>query len=331
MLRIAYDSRWTDGGIGHFSREVIAGMEKLCVDLVPIEIGDRLSDPWSPLRLGRALRGVVADVFWSPGFMPPWRPSIPAVVTMHDLIHRRHAGVLRRLYYDTAIRPLVRSMVGVITVSEYSRSVIAAWLGPRSPAIHVVGSGARKVFNDVGGRMMLDAPYVLYCGNRRAHKNLARMIEAFARSHAAGQLLLAMTGEPDAALEQLARVHGVSERLRWLGRLEEVDLAKAYRGASLVLLISLEEGFGLPVIEAMACATPVVCSSTSSLGEIAGNAACLVDPMDVSSIAGGIDRVLSDREWRQTLIERGLVRYTAYRWDRVAERVLRALKEAASA
>jgi len=216
-----------------------------------------------------------------------------------------------------------------MTVSQRSRADIEAWIGPHHPPIRVIGSGVSGAFVHHGDKLRLEAPYLLYCGNHRVHKNLPRMLEAFARITARERLLLAMTGSPDESVNALARKFGVSGRLHWLGPLSEPELAEVYRGATAVLMVSLAEGFGLPVVEAMACGTPVVCSSTTSLGEIAGDAACLVDPTSVGHITAGIDQVIQNDALRARLRARGFARAAEFTWNKVADHVLAVLLEAA--
>lgn len=326
---VAYDDRWVSGGVGRFAQEVVHRLRHCGLRMVGLGVRARIASPASPLALSRCISHCGADVFWSPGFMPPLRSSVPAVVTIHDLIHRRYGGLERRLYYDAVIRPLVRRVAGIVTVSQRSRDDIVEWLGPRHPPIRVVGSAASSVFVHGGSKLQLTAPYVLYSGNHRTHKNLPRLVEAFARAPDCSGLLLAMTGDPDKSVDAVARKHGISNRLHWLGHLNEKGLAEAYRGATALLMVSLAEGFGLPVVEAMACGTPVVCSATTSLGEIAGDAACLVDPTDVGSIAAGIERVITNTALRQTLSERGFTRAATFSWDDVASRVFALLTETA--
>lgn len=327
-LRIAFDPRWQEGGIGRFAREVIARLEKMDTDIRPIQIDCKLAAPLSPLYLSLALRKVQADVFWSPGFMPPLWFNIPSIVTVHDLIHRRHGGVLRRFYYDHCARPLIRSLNGVMTVSEHARLDIESWLGKEAP-VRVVGNGVSRGFVAEGAALSLGKPYVLYCGNHRPHKNLPRMFEAFAKSALAKDMLLAVTGESSPALVELAARFNVTERMYCLGQMNEEQLACAYRGASLLLMVSLEEGFGLPVVEAMASGTPVVCSENTALEEVAAGAACCVDPLTVDSIATGIDRILSASMYRDQLIMAGKARAADFVWDEVAGRVYDVLREAA--
>ena len=331
-LRVIYDGRWQGGGIGRFSAEVIDRLQNGEIRLRPIKIDHKIADPFGPVALSRGMRGVSADVFWSPGFVPPFRCDIPAVITVHDLIHREHGGVImKRIYYDRMIRPLARNVYAILTVSEYSRKMIMQWFGEAAPPVIVVGNGVSASFTPKGERYLAPVPYALYCGNQRSHKNIARMLEAFSLSKAAGTLLLGMTGMPEQATNALIRRYAFTDRVFWFGKLDEAQLAAAYRGAEFLMMVSLKEGLGLPVIEAMACGTPVLCSSTTSLGEVAGDAAVTVDPQDAECIAAGIERIITDSVLRYLLRQLGLRRANDFSWDNVAQRVGDVLERAAGA
>jgi glycosyltransferase involved in cell wall biosynthesis len=146
-------------------------------------------------------------------------------------------------------------------------------------------------------------------------------MHAFARSALPSSLKLVLTGEPSENLEELARTLGVSGRVAFAGRVSEDELAALYRGALFLVFPSFYEGFGLPIIEAFACGTPVITSNVTSMPEIAGDAALLVDPHDVDAIAEAMVRLASSPELRKTLVARGYERIGTFSWDAVAERV----------
>lgn len=320
-LRVCYDDRWTGGGIGRFSLELIPRLKAQGIQMIPIAINSAVGNPISPLSISRALNDVSANVFWSPGFMPPLKVDIPVVITVHDLIHRNYGGIMRRFYYDIVIRSLARKSSSIITVSEHSREMISRWLGDDAPSVVVVKNGVSESFTQHGARWSAHTPYVLYCGNQRSHKNLARMLEAYSHSTSKHGLSLLMTGSPEESTNVLIDRMGLRDKVFWLGDLDESSLAEAYRGATFLMLVSLEEGFGLPVVEAMACGTPVLTSNTSALKEIAGDAAVTVDPNDVQDITVAIERLAADGALRSVLRARGIERSKIFRWDKVAARV----------
>lgn len=330
-LSIGVDDRWNEGGIGRFSREVQSRLPSKGGVLKKLGVTVALANPFSPLAIGQAIRLAQSDVFWSPGFMPPTRCHTPVVLTIHDLIHRRYGGYARRQYYDYCIRPLVRRAQTILTVSHYSRNEIVKWLGDSCCDVQVVGNGVSDVFCPDGASLDLESPYLLYAGNFRRHKNIERLLEAFASSRVSREMFLAFTGTEDKQVMQWADRCHVGHRVKFLGEMDEMALAAAYRGARAVLQISLEEGFGLPVIEAMACGAPVVCSATTALGEVAGDAAMLVDPLDIGAIALAMEHVCCDEGLQSNLRMLGLRRAADFSWDDVASRTFEALKQAAAA
>jgi glycosyltransferase involved in cell wall biosynthesis len=255
--------------------------------------------------------------------------AIPTVITIHDLIHRAHGGLLRRAYYDHCIKPLARKASSILTVSRYSRDLIRDWLDDDSVDVRVVGNGVSSVFHPNGPALILGAPYLLYVGNYRAHKNIERMLRAFASARLDKAVLLVLAGEAHSSVVELARRLGISHRVRFLGGISEEGLAAAYRGALCVLQVSLVEGFGLAVIEGMACGTPVICSETTSLGEIGCDAALLVDPESVENMTVAIESLQTNTDLLSTMREKGIERARNFKWETVTLRTLDAIREAA--
>ncbi len=329
-VKVAIDPRWTGGGIGRFYREVVGRIGSGALELHTLNIQAALANPFSPVAIGKAVRSSTCDLFWSPGFMPPLGGGVPFVITIHDLIHRDHADAARRIYYDRCIRPIALRARAIITVSNYSRDQIIGWLGKNAPEVRVVANGVSDAFSPLGERLLLDRQYFLYVGNQRTHKNVYRMMEAFAASKASAHVRLVLTGQ--ATTETMATVRRLSlhEKITFLGEVDEGRLAAAYRGAIGVIQVSLSEGFGLPVVEAMASGTPVICSSTTALGEVAGDAALLVAPDSTEQISRAMDRLWSEQTEGERLRELGLRRSNAFSWDEVARQtgaLLRSFKE----
>jgi glycosyltransferase involved in cell wall biosynthesis len=326
---ILVDARW-DGphGIGRFAREILQrlpGARRLDASTRPLA----LLEPW---RLSRRLAAQRADIFFTPGFNAPLAPPYPAVFCLHDLIHLALPGLggaLRRAWYERILKPAGRRAARVLTVSEESRRRILAWSGWPADHVLVVGNGVSDVFTPHGPRADLGQPYILHVGNAKPHKNRLRLIEAFAvvASKRPVQLVVNLNLTPRETA--LASRLGLDDRIVPRPATAEPDLAALYRGASCVVLPSLEEGFGLPVIEAMACATPVVASKPPHISTEVVGPAMLVDPLDPVDIARGIHEALqrtSDDAARQRLIAHA----ARFRWDDVAVRVRDALRRAAS-
>jgi glycosyltransferase involved in cell wall biosynthesis len=181
-------------------------------------------------------------------------------------------------------------------------------------------------------RYQLNHPFVLYVGNIKPHKNLVRLIEAFAELRHRGfdELKLLIIGDEISKLPALRRAvhsHKLHKHVRFLGYLQDETLACLYRLASVFVFPSLYEGFGLPPLEAMASGTPVVTSNVSSLPEVTGDAAVLVDPYSVESIVEGIERVLTDPALAAELRRKGVARAREFSWERSVERTRQLYQE----
>ena len=323
-----FDSRWIgEHGIGRFAREVRARLPANTVDLTG-------QDPVSLkglLKLELFVQKVPASprtLFFSPGYSPPvsWRG--PMVFTVHDLIHvdvPEEASRFKALYYNRVIRPAMARAQRVLTVSEYSRQRLLEWSGVASEQVVVVGNGVDPSFSPEGRSYQLDYPYIFYVRNSKPHKNVPKLLEAFAQM-AIPDLRLMLSGPADEATQHQALRLGIYERIIFAGRISDADLPAYYRGASVVTMPSLYEGFGLPPLEGMASGVPVVVSDTTSLPEVVGDAGILVNPEDAESIADGLTRALTDNELRSTLQQRGLARAKLFNWDQVAARVLDELR-----
>ena len=260
---------------------------------------------WYPALLPLAAARARVDVLHCTIFRAPPRSRVPTILTVHDLAVLRHPEVFpawTRLYGRTALRPTIRAADRVFAVSEFSKRELVELAGVDAERIDVVPNALEPVFRPDGREA--DGEYVLAVGTLEPRKNLTRVVEAAAR--AGVQLrLVGASGWGEA---------GVSGgHVTWLGRIDDEELAAAYRGARCLVFPSLYEGFGIPALEAMACGTPVVTSAGGALEEVVGEAAVLVDPLDVGSIAAGIEE--ADRR-RDELVEAGLDRARVYTWER---------------
>ena len=228
---------------------------------------------WYPFRLGR----VDADVLHCTTYYGPLAPRTPTVVTVHDLAVWKHPeafGRWTRTYVPRVVPRVVRAARCVIAVSEFTASEVERVLRVPRERVRVVPNGVDDVFTADGRHA--DGDYVLALGTLEPRKNLARTVDA------AGRLgvELRIAGAPGWGGVDVRGAH-----VTWLGRIDDAALATLLRGARCLVYPSLYEGFGIPVLEAMACGAPVVTSRGGATEEVAGGAAVLVDPEDASSIA----------------------------------------------
>jgi len=267
---------------------------------------------WYPLGLRRRARAL--DVLHCTTFRGPVGSSVPTVVTVHDLAILRAPEAFprwHRLYGRVGLERVLRAADAIIAVSEFSRREVNAFADVPAERIRVVPNGVDALFTPAGPRA--DGDYVLAVATLEPRKNLARAVEA---ATAAG-VELRVVG---------ARGWGGVDVPGWVGEVPDAELAALYRGARCVVYPSLYEGFGLPVLEAMACGTPVVTSRETAMEEVAGPAAVLVDPLDSSAIAAGIHEASSRRD---ELVAAGLARAGVFTWDRTADAVVEIWRELA--
>jgi glycosyltransferase involved in cell wall biosynthesis len=291
------------------------------------------------IKIPLALRREGVTLFHAPHYVLPPLVTCRSVVTIHDCIHlmfpqylpNRFALEYARLSISLAARRAAR----VLTVSESSKRDILRFVDTEPDKIDVIYNAYDERFGvepreedvvRVRERYQLHDEFVLYAGNVKPHKNLGRLIEAFdmVRRRNLEHLKLVLIGDEISkytALRRAVHQHQLHQYVRFLGYLPEETLAVMYRLAGVFVFPSLYEGFGLPPLEAMASGTPVVTSNVSSLPEVAGDAAVLVDPYDPVAIADGIERVLTDEQLRHDLRRRGLARARQFSWEDSVRRV----------
>src|SRR5271165_78475 len=315
------DQRWIGNhGIGRFARNVLAGL-----DYRPVPLASNPAAPLDSWSLAWALGDLTHnDLFFSPGYNTPILCPCPFVFTIHDLGHILFPGnrsPFIRLYYATIMKRACRRAALILTVSEFTRGQIVDWSGAPAEKVFNVGCGVDPAYRPEGDSYGLPFPYLLCVSNRRPHKNELRVVEAFARAGLDPRIHLVFTGEPTADLQRFIQTRGVSPRVDFVGLVPETKLPSLYRAADALIFPSLFEGFGLPVLEAMACNTPVVTSTVTAMPEVAGDAALQVDPTSVEQIAGAMEQVVNDTSLRQQLQERGRARAAQFSWVSSAARV----------
>ena len=307
---------------------------------------DWIARLWHRLRLPISVEAITGslDVFYSPDFvLPPTRRATRTLLTVHDLsyLHYPEHFVPKLVrYLDRAVSRSVARADQVLADSKATRADLIAHLGTPPEKVEVLYGGVDSRFRpekEPGENEHLCARYglsegcyVLSVGTIQPRKNYVRLMRAFAHLQTcrladlqlAGLQLVIVGGRGWLYEDIFAEAEKHGDRVRILGFVDDADLPALYRNAVLFAFPSLYEGFGFPVLEAMACGVPAVCSNASSIPEIAGDAALLVDPLDTDDIAEAMAHVLEDADLRQTMVDRGLAQAARFTWEKAARRHL---------
>ena len=273
-------------------------------------------------------------------------PSCALVVTVHDISFERHPDWFSkrlRWFLKASVRRSARAARQVITVSEWCRQdlIETYQLVPARVNVTYEAAGAEfrlldkaDALHAVHEKYKTGERFILALGNLQPRKNQVRLLQAFAQAKANGNLphKLVIAGQPwwqaDTIMD-MARALG--DAVVFTGYVPEVELPLMYNASELFCYPSLFEGFGLPVLEAMACGVPVITSNVTALPEVAGDAACLVNPYDVSELADALSRLANDAGMQQVLRARGLTRVQTFSWAHMAEQTLTVYQRAAAA
>ncbi len=303
---------------------------------------------WRHLRLPLAMRRDGVDLHFSPSYFLPLFKVCPSVVTVHDLtfkVHPEWFAADRRFLFDDLFWREVRRAERIITVSEHSKRDIVEVLGvdptrvtviPLAPDARFRPLSDEKVLDTVRERYGLRPGFLFTVGSIHTRRNLERLIEAVAvaREETGRELQLLILGTPapftpPVDIQGTARRCGMEHLVIHLEYVTEEELLCLYNACGLFVYPSLYEGFGLPVVEAMACGVPVACSRVTSLPEVAGEAAAYFDPLDVRDMARVLASLVADPEERERLSRAGLARVARFSWRRAAEETLRVFREVA--
>lgn len=344
-------------GITRYTQELIAALHASDVPVTVLRAGrtvptNGLVPLWGAARAPGLLTLGQAEIAWHAwqrdlalvhdpsGIVPLYATRGRRLATIHDAIpyvypetNTRLVWLLFHLWLPVAVRRLHR----IITVSHHSKRDIVRYLRVNPERVSVVPQGVDaqyrsmdpKEVQTVLARNGIDGRYILYVSAvepRKKRKNLPRLLEAFAQLRQwcdSWRLVIVGSVKKDyrPVFDTVERL-GLAPYVHFTGFVDETDLPALYGGADLFVLPSLYEGFGLPVLEAMACGTPVVTSNVSSLPEVAGDAAIFVDPYDVNAIADAMRRILGDSDLAADLRRRGLVRAQAFSWERTARETI---------
>ena len=275
-----------------------------------------------------------------PHYVLPWLFPRPMVVTVHDIIHVLFPEFLPSslgfAYARLSIRTAVRRARRVVTGSRTTAEDLKRLFGASEARLRVIPHGVHAEFLEAGdpgadtavrARLGIEGPYLLHVGNHKPHKNAEGLLKAYQLllhdGHGPAPPLLMVGGfPPDGELARRVRAMGLGGAVRCLGHMERRELAAVFRGATLFVYPTLYEGFGLPVVEAMACGVPVVAGDVPAVREVAGDAAVRVNPRDVVELVAAVRHLLEQPEQQEQLRVRGRARAGEFSWRRAAEATL---------
>jgi len=311
-----------------------------------VRIPERWTVWWDQVMLPYALKRGGADVFYSPYIKVPLFAGVPVVSTIHDLtffVEDRFNDRPIDLWLNPPFRLfcflVVRRAAAVLVDSHTSARDVQRLLGVHRDKLRVIPIASSPAFCPHGDPMAdvevwtrygLKKGYVLYVGGYKPHKNVPTLVRAFARLPKvlrARHPVVLVGGPPSTYLEEFVKNSEVRDDIKAVGMVADDDLPALYRGADLFAFPSHYEGFGLPVLEAMACGTPVVCSSTPALIELAGDAAIFSDPDDPGAWAVALRELLEDPARLQMLASRGTKQALQYSSERMTDAILAVLDE----
>lgn len=309
---------------------------------------ERIPLVWRHIHLPLAMRRERVDVHFSPSYFLPLFKVCPYVDVVHDLSFKAHPEWFtrdRRMKFDDLFWRFVKKAERIITVSEHSKGDVVRFLGVDPARVSVIYEAADERFEPVRDEALLapvrrkyglDDGFLFTAGSIHTRRNLERLIEAVGRAgrELGASPMLFILGTP-AQFSPPVDIAGATASAGLDGKVihreyvSEEDMLLLYNACGMFVYPSIYEGFGLPVIEAMACGAPVACSNVTSLPEVGGDAVEYFDPMDVGEMADAIARVLDDDALKARLSSAGLERAATFSWRRAAEETLAVFNEVA--
>lgn len=290
-----------------------------------------LTQQW---QMPRLLRQVRATVYHSAYYLMPYWPGVPTLLTLYDLIPEQFPQLVSpraRLFTRLATRLALRAGRHYLTISEATRQAFLARHALDPGKITAVPLAVDAQFKPqpetavatLRQKLSLPERYVLYLGINKPHKNLARLVEAW---QLVGQRVLQtppliIAGAWDeryGGVKTAVRQQALAQHIHFIGRVNDTDLPALYSGATLFVFPSLAEGFGLPVLEAMACGTAVACAHSSSLPEVGGDAVAYFDPTDSQQMATVLQHLLENTQRLAEMAQKGLVQAAKFSWQETA-------------
>ncbi len=325
--------------------EVLSNTENFKI----VEVEGGLYPIWEQFKLPKLAKAYNCDILHCTSNTAPLALKIPLITTLHDVIFKE-GSVLKQLisgaswyqktgnlYRRLIVNNVVKKSNQLITVSNFEKQNISNIYKLDDAKIKTVHNGINKSFTsvintdlkkDVKQKYRLPEHFLLHIGNTDPRKNTVRVLKAFYKyiSRTSSVLKLVLVGLNETKLNTILKAIGLEKELRHnivlTGYVADKDLPVIFNLSEVFLFPSLREGFGIPVIEAMACGVPVITSNTSSMPEVAGEAACLVDPNSMESIYKAIEKIRSNEVYKNKLVQKGFQQYKSFSWENAAKNVL---------
>ena len=312
----------------NFLNEFVSAYKNFSLKIVR----SRLYGIWEQFEIPRTLRAEKIDVFHSPSFFGPISGECKVIMTIHDMIHvlfPEESSVFHKIYYKMIVERAAANASRVLTVSENSKHDIVKYLNVPPEKIVVTYNAVEKKFGrskedkvkEARLRLGINGRFILYVGNQKPHKNVRLLIDAYLQLKERIEHQLVIVGQRDKLFQNGLRGMKL-EGVMFLGEVADELLPCIYRGADVFVTPSLYEGFGLPIIEAFACETPVIAVDTLCAAEIMGNAGLRVDAGCADELASAIYKVLTDDGLRNRLVRQGLTRVKKFSWEETVDRTL---------
>jgi glycosyltransferase involved in cell wall biosynthesis len=352
-MRIGIDTQSTLGrktGIGLYTANLLRELRQVAPQHKYVELSWGRAEElrtdqrlrWQQFELPRRAQAEGVDVLHVTGFDAPlWKPC-PVVLTVHDLIgllFPTNLPPVSRFYWSRWLPQTVRWADRIVAVSEHTRRDLNRLLAIPVESIEIIHEGVDKAFRPLQNQATLEsvrqkydlpAAMILYLGTLEPRKGLDTLIAAYGALAADvlhDVVIAGKRGWYTEPLFQQVEALGLGQRVHFTDYIPDEDLPALYNLAHLFVYPSRYEGFGLPVLEAMACGVPVVCTNAASVPEIVGDAALLVPPDDVEALAAAMRRVLDDRVLEAELVARGLERARSFTWEETARRTVQIYEE----
>ena len=309
---------------------------------------------WEQFKLPKLAKAYNCDLLHCTSNTAPINLQIPLITTLHDLIFKEDSVInqltsgrswyqkLGNLYRRLIVNNVVKKSKQLITVSNFEKQNIANTYNLNSSKITAIHNGVNKNFNSeirdcqkekIKLKYRLPENFLLHIGSTDPRKNTARVLKVFYKyvNTCSEDIKLVLVGLNEAKLNTVLKEIGLGNELKdklvLTGYVEDQDLPVIYNLSEMFLFPSLREGFGIPIIEAMACGVPVITSNTSAMPEVAAGAACLVDPTNTDCIYMAIEKIRSDDAYKKLLIQKGFKRYKSFSWENAAKKVLEIYKQ----